>query len=81
MVVTCFSGRVAQTTWDAARGSGEDVKMLMKVMRRRRFVMMLRMKWVTCRVMMMVAQSIWYTARDSGEGRAVYLLSHQYKKF
>ena len=25
MVVTCFSGRVAQTTWDAARGSGEDV--------------------------------------------------------
>ena len=25
MVVACFSGRVAQTTWDAARGSGEDV--------------------------------------------------------
>ena len=47
MVVTCFSGRVAQTTWDAARGSGEDVKMLMKVMRRRRFVMMLTMKWET----------------------------------
>ena len=25
MVVTCFLGRVAQTTWDSARGSGEDV--------------------------------------------------------
>ena len=47
MVVACFSGRVAQTTWDAARGSGEDVKMLMKVRRRRGFVMMLRMKRMT----------------------------------
>ena len=77
MVVACFSGRVAQTTWDAARGSGEDVD---DGDEEEGFVMMLRMKWVTCRVMMMVAQSIWYTARDSGEGRAVYLLSHQYKK-